>query len=513
MASGGEGSAPPGAGYMRQAMQASRVPVIVGVGQINDLTDLDVIDLMQAALANADRDAGGGVLAQLDFLGVENHMSGSVAPWPGTEPFLPHLIEAAGLAPRSSLLTPQPSGDGPVFLLNHAANLIASGEVEVAALAGGEALRTAAKRSAAETGKSQNAMRELLDATVKPFLRKYGLTTPTDVYPLYESATRAAWGQSFAEARHETGVMWSAYSRAAAENDEAFIREPLTAEQIATVSDRNRMITFPYTKLMVANSAVNQGAAVIVTSLDRARRMGIAEDRIVHVGAGAAASESEDFLARDSYVHSRAMEVSIGKTLELNGLRATDLDYVELYNCFPCVAKMARRVLDWPLERSPSVYGGLSFGGGPIGNCMMHAIVMMTRKLRAGGKHGFIFANGGFATHNHSIVLSREPAATLPRDFDFELDAQRLRGPAPAFDEEYVGPGRIEAYSVPYGRDGRPSFGTIVARAPDERRFVCRVPQDDQAGLEFLVSGEVEPVGARGVCVKADDGYRYWRRM
>lgn len=500
-------------------MQANRIPVIVGVGQINDLSEntaqpLDVIDLMQAALANADRDAGGGVLAQLDWLGVENHMSGSVAPWPGTEPFLPHLIEAAGVTPKSSLLTPQPSGDGPVFLLNHAANLIASAEIEVAALVGGEALRTAAKRSAAETGKSSNAMRQLLDATVKPFLRKYGLTTPTDVYPLYESATRAAWGQSFAEARDETGVMWAAYSRAAAENDGAVIREPLTAEQIATVSDRNRMITFPYAKLMVANSAVNQGAAVLVTSLERARRMGIAEDRIVHVGAGAAASESDDFLARDSYAHSRAMEVSIGKTLELNRLQPGDLDYVELYNCFPCVAKMARRVLGWPLDRSPSVYGGLSFGGGPVGNCMMHAIVMMARKLRAGGKHGLIFANGGFATHNHSIALSRAPAeeATLPCDFDFELEAQRRRGPAPVFDEEYAGPGRIEAYSVPYGRDGRPSFGTIVARAPDERRFVCRVPQNDQAGLQFLVSCEVEPVGSHGVCVKSDDGYYYWRR-
>ena len=337
-------------------MQARNIPVIVGVGQINDPSDasaqpLDVIDLMKEALSNADRDAGGGVLAQLDFLGVENHMSGSIAPWPGTEPFLPHLIAATGLRPRSTLLTPQPSGDGPVFLLNHAANLVASGEVEIAALVGGEALRTAARRSAAETGKSQNAMRQLLDATVRPFLRKYGLTTPTDVYPLYESATRAAWGQSFAEAQRETALMWAAYSSVASENDAACIREALSAEQIATVTDRNRMITFPYTKLMVANSAVNQGAAVLVTSLERARRMGISEDRIIHVGAGAAASESEDFLARDSYVRSHAMEISIGKTLELNRLRSDQLDYVELYNCFPCVAKMARRALGWPLER------------------------------------------------------------------------------------------------------------------------------------------------------------------
>ncbi len=501
-------------------MQASKVPVIVGVGQINDLSEtsahpLDVIELMQAALAEADRDAGGGVLSKLDFLGVENHMSGAVAPWPGTEDFIPHLLRATGLAPKSSLLTPQPSGDGPVHLLNHAANLVASGEIETAALVGGEALRTAARRSATQTGKSQNAMRQLLDQSVRPFLRQYGLITPTDVYPLYESATRAAWGQSFEEAQRETAIMWSAYSRVASENDAACIREAMTAEQIATASDRNRMITYPYTKLMVANSAVNQGASVIVTSLERARSLGIGEDRIVYVGAGAAAHESEDFLARDSYAHSRAMEVSIKGTLEINRVQPEDIDYVELYNCFPCVAKMARRVLGWPLDRAPSVYGGLSFGGGPIGNCMMHAIVMMTRKLRSRGKHGFIFANGGFATHNHSIVLSREPAANpqaLPSNFDYQAEADRARDPIPVLDEQYCGPGQIEAYSVPYGRDGRPGFGTIVGRSPDNRRFVCRVPQEDQEGIRFLVAGDIEPVGTHGICVQADDGYRYWRR-
>lgn len=501
-------------------MRAPNVPVIVGVGQINDLSEaterpLDVIDLMKVALSEADRDAGGGALAQIDWLGVENHMSGSVEPWPGGETFVPHLLQATGLAPSSYFLTPQPSGDGPVLLLNQAANLIASGQIEVAALVGAEALRTAARRSAAQTGKAQNAMRALLDQSVRPFLRKYGLATPTDVYPLYESATRAAWGQSIAEAQRESAMLWAAYSRVASENDGACIRDPLSADEIATVSDRNRMITFPYTKFMVANSAVNQGAAVIVMSLQRARRMGIAEERMIYVGAGAAASESEDFLARDSFVRSRAMEISIGKALELNGLQPAQLDHVEIYNCFPCVAKMARRVLDWPLDRAPSVYGGLSFGGGPIGNCMMHAIVLMTRKLRSSGQHGFIFANGGFATHNHSIVLSRAQGANadlLPQEFDFQADADRLRGSAPVLDEEYVGPGRIEAYSVPYGRDGRPSFGTIVARTADDRRFVCRVPGDDHDGLEFLVSGDSEPVGTHGICVRADDGYHYWRR-
>lgn len=499
---------------------ASRVPVIVGGGQISDRADdpppgPSVLDLMQAALNRADSDAGGAWLPAVDFLGIENQISSDVGPWPGEEPITPHLLQRLGLAPAKTLLTKEPSGDGPVFLLNHAANLIASGEATVAAIVGAEALRTAARRAAASPspGRTGNAMRDLLDSKVRPFLRHHGLLTPTDVYPLYEAGTRAAWGQSLAEAQAESAQMWSAYSRAAAANPDAWTRTPVDPEAILDVSPRNRMIAHPYTKLMVANSAVNQGAALIVTSLENARARGVREDRIIYVGAGAAAHEDDDFLARDSYARSPAMIASIGGALERNGLTARDLDHVELYSCFPCIPKMARRVLGWSLDRSPSVYGGLTFGGGPIGNCMMHAAAAMIGRLRETGRHGFIFANGGFATHNHSIVLSRcpPPEGSFPQDFDAQGEADRLRGAVPPLDENYEGPGRIEAVTIPYGRDGAPSFGTVVGLSPEGRRFVARVPREDERGIDFLVSGEAEPVGTIGQVVRAANGYANWR--
>ncbi|MBY8825624.1 acetyl-CoA acetyltransferase [Sphingomonas colocasiae] len=502
---------------------ASRTPVIVGAGQISDhakdeVPGPSVLDLMQAALDRAERDAGGSWLADADFLGIENQISSDVAPWPGDEAITPHLLARLDIHPRASLLTREPSGDGPIFLLNHAANLIASGEARIAAITGAEALRTAANRAAlaaqkaAPDAQKPDAMRDLLDASVRPFLRKYGLMTPTDVYPLYESATRAAWGQTFAEAQAETARLWSAYSQAAAANPYAWSRAVHEPDAILEVTPRNRMIAYPYSKLMVANSAVNQGAALIVTSLEVARERGVPDERIVFVGAGAAAHEDEDFLARDSYAHSPAMIASIGRALEMNGLAARDLDCVELYSCFPCIPKMARRVLDWPLERLPSVYGGLTFGGGPIGNCMMHAAAAMAGTLRAGARHGLIFANGGFATHNHTIILSRtQPREPLfPQDFDVQADADRLRGPVPRLDEDHIGPGRIEALSVPFRRDGTPAFATIVGRAPQGSRFVARVPREDDATLRMLLSG-VEPVGMAGDVFEAPDGYRHWR--
>ena len=129
---------------------------------------------------------------------------------------------------------------------------------------------------------------------------------------------------------------------------------------------------------MVANASVNQGAAFIVTSLGEARRRGVADDQLVYVGLGAAAHESDDFLQRDTFSASPSMAVVLQRTLALNGITTADVDYAELYSCFPCVPKMARRVIDWPLDRPATVFGGLTFGGGPIGNYMSHAAASLS---------------------------------------------------------------------------------------------------------------------------------------
>ncbi|MDB5448508.1 MAG: Acetyl-CoA acetyltransferase, partial [Phenylobacterium sp.] len=462
------------------AEEAERIAVIVGVGQVNDrpkdpAEGLDSLGLMTAALREADADAGGGWLAQLDSLAVVDQISfrdlGDVSG---------PLAEQIGATPKLCYKTPMASGDSPILLLNEAANRIAAGEIKVAAVVGGEALRTAAQRAAAASGdhpSAHNASRAMSSRRAPSYRQRYGLVAPVDIYPLYENAGRAAYRQTLAQAQAESGAIWSLFSEVAAENPGAWIKKPVTAEEIVQPSADNRPIAFPYNKLMVANSSVNQGAGFIVTSLAKARAAGIPEDLLVYVGRGAAAHESGDFLKRDRYDRTPAMEVSLRRALELNGLGVSDLDLVELYSCFPCVPKMARRVLGWPVDKPATVFGGLTFGGGPIGNYMSHAVVGMVLKLRKRGRKGLLFANGGLATHNHTIVLSREPlpAQTLPHDFDCQEEANVARGPIPPHVEDYTGPGQIETYTVLYERNGQPKFGVIVGRNPDAARFLAKV--------------------------------------
>jgi acetyl-CoA C-acetyltransferase len=495
------------------------IPVIIGVGQVNDRDEqnkaslsLDSLGLMEAALRAADLDADGGWLGRLDSLGVVDQIS-----YPQLGDVSAPLAQRVSASPRICYKSGYASGDSPLLLLNEAANRIGAGEIKVAAIVGGEALRTAARRAAAAApggASASNAVRAVALRRGPSYRHRYGLVAPVDVYPLYENAGRAAYGQTLAQGQAESAAIWSRFSEVAESNPGAWLRRRVSADDIMTVSAANRPIAFPYCKLMVANSSVNQGAGFIVTSLTEARARGIGDERLIFIGRGAAAHEPVDLMARANYAESPSMSVSLRKALELNGLVKADLDAVELYSCFPCVPKMARRVIGWPVERAASVFGGLTFGGGPVGNYMSHAVVSMVLALRRNGRHGLLFANGGLATHNHSMVLSRvAPAPNLfPQDFNFQAQADALRGPPPPVEEDYLGPATVETYTVLYDREGMAQQGAIIGRAPNGARFIAKVPAADSATIHWLTSGEQEPVGMPGTAVKGADGDTWWLR-
>ena len=255
-----------------------RIPVIIGVGQLNDRPaspelGLDPPGLMAAALRLAEADAGGNLLHDLDSLAIVDQIS-----FRHLGNLCDSVARAIGARPPVNYQTEAPHGDTPIRLLNEAANRIGEGKASLAAIVGAEALRTAAGLAAlAAKGedKSYNAVRNVSTRRDPTYAQAHGLTAPVDVYPIYENAGRAAYGQTLAEAQAESGAIWSGMSKVAAANEGAWIRKAVSAEEILTPGPSNRPLAFPYTKLTVANSSVNQGAGFLVASLAEARRRGI----------------------------------------------------------------------------------------------------------------------------------------------------------------------------------------------------------------------------------------------
>lgn len=487
---------------MTLTLSADRIPVIVGAADLAERPEdlaraREPLRLMEAALRAAEADAGAALIARIDSIDLVNLVS-----WPYTAP-AELLCEFLGITPARAVYGVV-GGESPVRLLHEAGMRIARGESRIAAVVGAEAQNSAdkARKSGATlnwtppSATPQNTLRGI--DFVNPAALDLGAFLPVTIYPFYESATAAHWQQTPRQALAESGALWARYSAVAAGNPSAWITRAHSAEEIITPTAANRPIAWPYTKLQVANPGVNQGAAVIVMSLQAARDAGIAEEKMIFLHGGAAASEPRDYLARDVYYHSPAQDAVLRRARDIGGGR--DFDALELYSCFPCVPKMARRTLGLPDSFVPTVTGGLTFFGAPLNTYMTHAAVAMTRRLRAGGGTGLLYGQGEFVTKHHGLVLGRDAPGSdaIAGDYSVQAQADAARGRVPEFVTEMNDIATIEAFTVIFDRDGEPTHGVVIVQDDDGRRAMARVLGNDRDGIARLMDLDQSPVGDRG---------------
>jgi len=507
----------------QRSLSPERTPVIVGVGEFSDRIGDDHAgyeprDLLVRAIRRADDDAGGGWLGKVTSLDIVNVLS-----WPYRD--LPRqLCGALDITPQRAEHSPA-GGETPLRLIHDVANHIAASDGtgrDVALICGAEAFRSVGmamkKKEALDwTPPDPDYRRPVIEDVVGMDMFRYGFDSAASVYALYENALRASRGLSHRAVQQETGKLWAAMSEVAAGVEEAWIRTPRDAAEIATGSADNRPIAFPYNKLMVANDAVNQSAAVIVTSLAMARAAGVAEEAIVYVWGGAGAKDKADFRDRDRYDRSISIETVLEKTLCGSGLGREDIDAVEFYSCFPCVPKLAARSLGTPDNLVPTVAGGLTYFGGPGNDYMTHAVVNMVRTIRHGAHHGLLLGNGDLVTKHHAMILAdHAPGADMfPVRYDVQAEADARREAVPEIVPTHDGPARLETYTVRYLRSGEPEFGLAVCRTGDGKRFVARIPASDETTIRALIGQEGrewrEPIGSQGIA-RSDgaDSFTEW---
>jgi acetyl-CoA C-acetyltransferase len=452
-----------------------RLPVIVGVGQTvrrpapEDVADVsEPVDMMAEALRLAASDSG----AARDLLGrVESVRVPELLSWRYANPAL-LLAERVGARPRQTVVTPT-GGNSPQALVNDAADAIQRGDLDVAVVAGAEAVYT---RLLARKTKAWLQWSQQPDDTPEPEVfgdtrpgtndveQARSIVMPTQVYPLFENALRAEAGHAIDEHQRIVSELWSGFSQVAARNPWAWSPEYRSPEEIRTVTPDNRMIGFPYPKYMNANIQTDQAAAVIVCSVQAARDAGVPEDRWVFVHGGADAHDHFWISERADFTSSPAIRLC-GQAVG-----AGDVEHVDLYSCFPSAVQIAARELGLSTERPLTVTGGLCFAGGPGNNYTTHAIASMADVLRADpGSRGLVTALGWYLTKHSLGVYSAAPPTSgrferhHPQD---AVDALPKRGYA----AEHEGPVTIEAYTVMHERDGMPVLGIVACLLPDGRR-------------------------------------------
>lgn len=492
-----------------------RIPVIVGVGEIVDrpkeITDgLEPLDLLDQALRRAEADAGAKLLGEVQSLDVVNFLS-----WRYRDPEK-LLAGRLGIQPAHCHYGPV-GGETPIRYIHEAAKRIARGECTVAAVCGAEAQSTATKAGRAGIKlpwipfANDVAEPKRGAAFQKLLAMQLGVFRPVTVYPFYEAASSAHWGQTPREAMAESGTLWSRYSEAAAQNPNAWLKRHYAPEEITTPTADNRLIAWPYNKLMVANPSVNMGGALLLTSLGNARAAGIAEDRLVYPFGGASAEEPPDYLLRDQFYESHPQNAVLKAVMDLAG-DGKRFDAIELYSCFPCVPKMARRTLGLSADVQPTVTGGLTFFGAPLNTYMTHAACAMVRRVRNGAKLGLLYGQGGFVTKHHALVVAKAaPREALMQETSVQGEADRNKRAVPEFVTDASGNGKVESFTVLYGRGGDVEHGVVMLRTADGRRTLARIPASDSATLAHLLNMDRTPVGSLGEITMAADGVPEWR--
>lgn len=425
------------------------------------------------------------------------------------------LARALGAEARTEIYT-HTGGNSPQQLINVLAERIAAGEVDFALAAGSEFMGSLRKKLKAGYVLEGYGVDEA-DAPERigdprpgcsAQERAHGLHFPVNAYPLFENALRARDRRSHPEHMRRIGALFAGFTRVAAANPHAWFRQERTADELITVAPDNRLISFPYPKRLNAIMDVDQSAAVLMCSVERAQALGVPQERWVFLHGCADAADLWNPLDRRDYVSSPAIRAVGERALAMAGIGVEDLAVIDLYSCFPVAVEIAAEALGLSLDdpRGLTLTGGLPYFGGPGNNFSMHAVAEMLDRLRARpGAYGLVTANGWFLTKHSMGVYSttpvdgpwvREDPAVLQR----EIDAL----PHPEIVERPEGQAWIETYTIVHNREGY-RMGIVIGRDEQARRFVAHTPADPA----LLASMETrEQVGRPGAVGLHPDGVR-----
>lgn len=482
----------------------SRHPVIVGAAQsVQRVEDpheaVEPIAMMERALRGAAEDAGAPKLLEaLDAIYIPRGLwkygnpGGMLAERVGAT----HAKNAVGII----------SGSIVQVMIDRACREIAAGKHDLIAIVGGESENS--KRRLAKVdpdaiwndetpGEPDEQIGIYRAGGFLDVELKAGAMKPTACFSLCETALRHERGESPVEHRVRISKLASGLSEVASKNPSAWLQRHISAEEIRTPTAANRMVNYPYTKLMTSNISVDQSAAILIASDEAARRFGISDAKRVYLHAATEMNYDTHLSERMELQRHPGMHVAAQRVLELAGATTDDIGPVDLYSCFPFAVQASAEALGLDLDRPLSVTGGLTFSGGPFGNYVVQAMARMVELLReAPGERGLVGSVGGSFSKFAYGLYSTEPGETAAPLHD-DVSAAYEAMPKRTYLEEYEGPSRVESYTVHVKAEGptKATFSTLTekgervwARSEDRSVLDALLADEEACGRDAFVS-------------------------
>ncbi len=476
-----------------------RTPCLVGVAQRTvrpaDGPAPEPLAMWDEVCRGAADDAlpghGGRVLGAADSLQVVYCMS-----WPYDRP-IDRLADWLGIEPRHRLYSGI-GGTTPQVLVQDAAEAILAGDLDLAVIAGAEALDT--KRRAKKAG--ERLAWSHRDPAPPPFPFEAPFH-PAEVahevfqawltFPVFDIARRARLGIAPDDHRNAIGELLAPFSEVAATNPHAWFPQRRTAEELSTPTPENRMVGYPYTKYEVSVMDVDMAAAAIVCSHARADELGIPPERRVYLRGWCYATDPTYVAEHRDLSSSPAMAAASVEACTRAGIGVDDVAHLDLYSCFASSVHLACDALDIATDdsRGLTVTGGLPFAGGAGSNYVLHSIATMADVLRADpGSLGMVSGVGMHMT-KHAFGLystAPPPSGRVEPPDSAAVQASLDAHPPVTITDRHEGPVTVASYTVAHGRSGEPDWALLVCDLPDGSRAYGRA--DDGALLVDLERDE-----------------------
>ncbi|GIU84870.1 MAG: hypothetical protein KatS3mg008_1645 [Acidimicrobiales bacterium] len=470
-----------------------RTPVIVAVGQsIERAESVDGVELMERAARAALAEAG--PLASRVGEVVTVRMINQRLRAPASR-----LAERLGLTGVARATTTV-GGNTPQWLVTRTAERIWRGEVDCVLIAGAEPGRSARHGSFPpdEADERDPVLGDDRPGT-GPAENAIGLVLPIHIYPMFESVLASRAGRDPEQQRRFLGEIMAPFTEVAASHPYAWFPVERSAEEIASVTPDNRLVAEPYTKSMCAIMAVDQGAALVITTAEAAAAAGLAE-RAVFVWAGASADDVWFPSARPDPGSSPAIRAAAESLWQAAGVTVDDVAHLDVYSCFPSAVQIGAEALGLSVTdpRGLTVTGGLPYFGGPGNDYTMHAIATTVERIRETGGLGLCTGLGWYVTKHALGLYGAEPPPNGFRVGDTSAAQERIDAGALEVVESHEGLARVVAGTVAYDKQGNPVSAPVFAETPDGRRVVAAAAESELPHLvgRFLVGATVRVSGS-----------------
>jgi acetyl-CoA C-acetyltransferase len=475
-------------------------PVLVGAGQLvqREAGDASPMTLASMAAARAVADCGvPEIVSAIDTICVTRLFSDTGDIWPcewGRSDNPPQSVAAQlGATPKDRIYSVV-GGDQPQSCLIEFAQDIARGEREVVLLTGAEAIKNQryALREERQLDWNESFSEPLMDRGFGPSVTtsqelENGLHNVSHYYSLIEQAQRQHAGRTVEQHREHIARLLASFSAVASENPYAQFASRMSAADILGAPD----LTDLYTRRMIAQDGVNQGAALLLCNIATARKLGIPEANWVFP-QGMAGSRELEVSRRPDLARSPAAEAAADRALEMAQLGAVDIQSFDIYSCFPCAVTAMASHLDLPQDGSIALTttGGLPYFGGPGNNYSMHALVeAVCRARQRPGSFHMVTANGGMLS-KHAVGIYSTRASTV--DWRSATTTASIAADGARDICDNPGSGKVVSYTVHFDRKGRAHAIVLADTASGQRFIAVTAKQDSNTAAQML---QRNPIG------------------